>query len=278
MCWMTGIIGDGSNESALRRIRAHETYNGHAYGFAGYDPKRGFERIRGTGRTPSGMELKNMASSAVIGHTRFATAGERSVDNAHPFKVETRDGKTVGYMCHNGTWRRAPREIGKSDTRVMADLLGSLCDRLPPREALARLYDLTGQTVLFLTREGSGMIHCVRGQCSIDRTYRSAVGFASSNGYDVLERGSVETVAAGEHESLEPPKDARKSRSGKTVYGGRGLSNQYKAASDGWPSFAGARSRGKSNTDSSDGEGSNNASSLKQLFPEGMGAAWDMFD
>lgn len=47
----------------------------------------------------------------IVTHMRYATAGEKTLDNTHPFMV--RPGVAV---CHNGTLKDFPEKDGKSDT------------------------------------------------------------------------------------------------------------------------------------------------------------------
>lgn len=54
------------------------------------------EMRKGLGRFERGRVLKELVRPAILGHTRKATTGKVTVDNAHPFVI----GKTVG--AHNG--------------------------------------------------------------------------------------------------------------------------------------------------------------------------------
>jgi hypothetical protein len=189
MCWMTVRRGRDALKEGVRDTVPHEGDNGHSWGWAYAD---GGDLVveRGLGRIP----LRDVpVVEAALVHTRYATVGEVSPANAHPFPVE-RGGEAVAALAHNGTWYDAPDIEGWSDSRAMAAVLSRALDADPTlgfREAFARLGDVTGETLAALHRDGTCYVHA--GRFGITR---GGAVFASS-GHDPLPDG-VHVVEPGE--------------------------------------------------------------------------------
>lgn len=177
MCWMTARTGADALAEAVRDARDHERRNGHSWGWAWTGPD-GLDIRRGLGRMPPASEAP-YADSALV-HTRRATRGAVTVENAHPFPVNR-----GAALAHNGTWREAPRVDGWSDTRVMADVLSRTLRRRPDDgfgECFRALGEHTGETMLALRGDGTVWVHAGR--------------------YEITRDGPV--VASSGHEPMDP--------------------------------------------------------------------------
>lgn len=153
--------GHDALAQAVVNIRPHEQVNGHSWGIAWVDDD-GVHIQRGVGTIPS--DLETPVADAALAHTRFATKGDVTVANAHPFAIE-RNGEVVAALAHNGTWYNAPDIDGWSDTRAMAALLSSMLDKQPDAhfgDMFAELCKITGETTIALHRDGTCYIHSGR--------------------------------------------------------------------------------------------------------------------
>lgn len=178
MCWMDIRRSDDALGESIRAVKRHEDANGHSWGWAAVVGGE-IEIQKGVGEIPDDVDAP--VAGAAMCHTRAATKGSVTEENAHPFAVE-RDGETVAALAHNGTWYGAP-DIGDwSDSRAMAMILSSMLGEYPDRAFGAmfhRLGDLTGETIIALHRDGTLYVHSGRFPITRSGTVVSSSGQAS---------------------------------------------------------------------------------------------------
>jgi glucosamine--fructose-6-phosphate aminotransferase (isomerizing) len=114
---MCGIFGSISNNAL------HDTYVGlKRLEYRGYDSfgyialkDGGADICRRIGSVDETVFASNRQYNAVLGHVRWATNGEVTIDNTHPQRSED------SYVIHNGVIENAPSHM--LDTRWLANLL-----------------------------------------------------------------------------------------------------------------------------------------------------------
>lgn len=155
MCWMAGRRGDDALARAVRDVTNHEQMRGgHSWGYAALIDGE-WEVEHGLGYVPAAIQLPE--AEVAIAHTRFATRGAVTTENAHPFPVEV-DGETVAYLCHNGTWLDAPDDGVHADSYFIArELENELADRPDAQfgDVLRSVGRRIGETLLVLHRSGA---------------------------------------------------------------------------------------------------------------------------
>jgi len=166
MCWMTiqrSETGDAVAD-AVRAVRHGERKSGgDSWGLA-VPTDDGLAIETGLGRLPSNMgAVADQYDAAVaLGHTRLATRGDVTLENAHPFGIRNTDGETVAALAHNGTWYGAPASE-RADSYYIARLVESFRNAGHDLErAVREAGDVTGETLLVLDREGTGYVHAGR--------------------------------------------------------------------------------------------------------------------
>jgi hypothetical protein len=118
----------------------------------------------GLGKVPPEMTAvaEGMDAEVALGHTRLATRGDVTLENAHPFEIRNRSGDTRAVLAHNGTWYEAPNS-DRADSFYIARLVESLANAGHPLgRAVAEAGGITGETVLVLGSDGKGIVHSGR--------------------------------------------------------------------------------------------------------------------
>lgn len=166
MCWMSLYSGADGIEKALRACRENEQESGgHSWGYAVATADEELHLGHGLGTLPPfAPEMAGDGEPvAALAHTRFATRGDITLANAHPFPVENRDGEVVAALAHNGTWYDAPDDGDRCDSWYLARVLESvLTEDRPFREAVRMAGKRTGQTIAVLHRDGTGCVYSGR--------------------------------------------------------------------------------------------------------------------
>jgi len=166
MCWMT-IRHDESGDAAVAAVealrRGERVSGGHSWGLA--VPDGDTVRIEtGVGELPPRAEgfAAGMDADVALGHTRFATRGEITKQNAHPFAIHDREGAAVAALGHNGTWYDAP-DTERADSFYIARLVESLVHAGHSLErAVREAGTITGETLLALHADGEAVVHSGR--------------------------------------------------------------------------------------------------------------------
>ena len=168
MCWMTiqtDEDGDAAAEAARAIARGERMAGGHSWGIAFPDGEGEVEIHRGVGHVPTFLSRglsQEVDADIALGHTRFATRGTITVENAHPFPVHDEDGKVIAALAHNGTWHDAP-DTDRADSYYIARLMESLIHGgHDVQEAFHMAGDITGETLVALTADGDGFVHSGR--------------------------------------------------------------------------------------------------------------------
>lgn len=169
-CWMT-IKTPTDDESALDQavdaVRRHEDSNGHSWGIAlAIDGEILIQK--GVGymtRSIRALDRRGDADIA-LGHTRYATRGVISGENAHPFPIYNADGDIVAALAHNGTWHEAPTDdTDRCDSYFIAKELEQRYQENPDRpfaEHIRATGDYVGETIAVIHRDGRGWVYAGR--------------------------------------------------------------------------------------------------------------------
>jgi glutamine phosphoribosylpyrophosphate amidotransferase len=175
---------------AVRALRHGERESGgDSWGLA-IPTDEGLAIETGLGRMPGNIDAVAAGYDATValGHTRLATRGGVTLENAHPFAVRNTDGETVAALAHNGTWYGAPASE-RADSYYIARLVESFYTAGHDLErAVREAGDVTGETLLVLDREGTGYVHA--GRFEITDT---GGDIASSGGMPIAE-GEVRVI------------------------------------------------------------------------------------
>lgn len=165
MCWMSVYAGTDSVERAWRACRGNEmSSGGHSWGIAVVvDGELRF--AHGVGFMPGDPpeDVASVDADVALVHTRYATRGEITVENAHPFPVENDDGETIAALAHNGTWYDAPKNTGRCDSYYIAKLLETAAAHAESfRDAVRTVGEITGETITVVHRDGTGYTYSGR--------------------------------------------------------------------------------------------------------------------
>ncbi|MBV1868659.1 MAG: glutamine--fructose-6-phosphate transaminase (isomerizing) [Marinosulfonomonas sp.] len=165
MCGIVGILSDHEAAPILVEALKRLEYRGYdSAGIATVDADNTLNRRRAVGKLVNLSDMlvhEPLAGKAGIGHTRWATHGGPSVENAHPHRA----GSVA--VVHNGiieNFAEIRQDLSakgyefktETDSEVIALLVESLLDQgLAPRDAVERtLAQLTGAFALCFLFEG----------------------------------------------------------------------------------------------------------------------------
>ena len=91
----------------MKKFFNFSSFHPHGWGLAAYDNKKDLRIVKDKGSANKNSKLKailnnkNVATKLAIAHIRYATEGEVSYNNAHPFKAEI-NGEQWAF-AHNGS-------------------------------------------------------------------------------------------------------------------------------------------------------------------------------
>ena len=133
MCGLAGFTNvHPSKQAALITALAHaiDSRGGHAAGYVSTASNRGPAHARKLGKFSAAGEgfMARIAGDAVLIHARYATCGNRTINESHPYAIK-RDGRTVLWGAHNGIvdgTRESAKEHGRAwetDSREVFELL-----------------------------------------------------------------------------------------------------------------------------------------------------------
>ena len=162
MCGIIGYIGNRNAVSIMLEGLKRLEYRGYDSAGIAFQTDKGIEVVRCKGKIKelaAVVESKNLFSTAGIGHTRWATHGKPSEENAHPH----RSGHIV--IVHNGIienylpLRKKLLEKGyaftsDTDTEVLCHFIRDYAEALPLEEAVrAALREVKGAYAIAVISE-----------------------------------------------------------------------------------------------------------------------------
>ncbi|MDH5767950.1 MAG: glutamine--fructose-6-phosphate transaminase (isomerizing) [Nitrospirota bacterium] len=162
MCGIIGYIGKRNAVSVVLEGLKRLEYRGYDSAGIAFFSDKGIEIRRGTGKIrdlTSLFESENPFSHIAIGHTRWATHGKPSEENAHPHKSDTI------VLVHNGIIenyfslkekliKKGYRFSSETDTEVLCHLIEDYTKIYPFEEAVRRaLQEVKGAYALVVMKE-----------------------------------------------------------------------------------------------------------------------------
>lgn len=181
-----GLRGEGSLVSlATSLIQANELRGKDSWGFARLEADGSIKVIKSTGYITMRIHLKSILHAQVLGHTRLASSGKVTTENAHPFTINGLIG------AHNGSVTNESTLDEKHGWKYPVDsqyLLRYIADSLP-------LNEVCGYGVVeYIYSNEPGTVHLAIGQsgdlaiAGIGRSKQDTVGIVWSSRHTDLER------------------------------------------------------------------------------------------
>lgn len=116
MCMLYAFSADKKYRlnKSLRKFYSNSTFHPHGWGLAAYDDnnKARIAKDKGTARKSSKLRVilfKQIATKLAIAHIRYATMGNETYNNAHPFTCTLNDEDWV--FAHNGSVSNIPSNL-----------------------------------------------------------------------------------------------------------------------------------------------------------------------
>ena len=132
MCGLSGFTGENPNHLRLRILGEENESRGiHSCGIAvGNEIKKGINKESRFSDMARTYKIPTKKNHSYLVHTRHATYGNHTEENAHPFKYEISKTKSLVFM-HNGTLidlKELQEDFGETDYKytVDSDLFGYL--------------------------------------------------------------------------------------------------------------------------------------------------------
>jgi len=115
MCWI--LVKKAENELNTEYMDKAQKYNKDGYGVAWFE--NGYVNTYKTFNYPQFRSVcKALEGNTLVIHMRNTTKGDTTFENIHPFDIPS------GVMFHNGTMFKAPSHQTKSDSQMLAKLIG----------------------------------------------------------------------------------------------------------------------------------------------------------
>jgi predicted glutamine amidotransferase len=187
---MTVRRGDSPLASGIDACQRHEDASGgHSWGYAISDGEK-LETFTQVG-TIDTSAMSPEAEVALV-HTRLATRGEITEENAHPFLIhwhEPGGASRTAALAHNGTWHDAPRDHRADSWHMARELEASLEDDAELRDAVESLGALTSETFIVVTDTARALVHSGRFRVTADDVESPRV--VQSSELDEIPTGSI---------------------------------------------------------------------------------------
>lgn len=144
MCGIIGYIGNKNAVTVILEGLKRLEYRGYDSAGIAFFLNEGIDVIRSKGKIKnlaSIIETKDLTSDTAIGHTRWATHGKPSEENAHPHRsdgiVIVHNGIIENYLLlKEELIERGYRFRSETDTEVLCHLIRDYADTLPLEEAV----------------------------------------------------------------------------------------------------------------------------------------------
>jgi glucosamine--fructose-6-phosphate aminotransferase (isomerizing) len=162
MCGIIGYIGNRNAVTVILEGLKRLEYRGYDSAGIAFFSEKGIDVIRCKGKIKDLaclVETKNLVSGGGIGHTRWATHGRPSEENAHPHRsggiVVVHNGIIENYLqLKKKLTDRGYEFVSDTDTEVLCHLIRSYTETLPLEDAVrAALKEVRGSYAIAVVNE-----------------------------------------------------------------------------------------------------------------------------